>query len=252
MYSALRAMLAYAEANDMIGRTPCRAIRLPRVDLVERPTLSDDLSTRLRLLAVELGPDQGAMMWIGVVLGLRWAECAGLTVGNVNVLRHRLSVVAQLGRSGELGPTKTKSSRRDMAIPEWLSAALATLMARRELDCPPTRRALLFVNEDGGPLDYTNWRRREAWVPARDRTELSGLRFHDLRSLATTALIAEGVDVKTAQTRLGHSSPQVTLAVYARATAHGDRDAADKVGARFGPRDERGMISKLASPSPAV
>jgi integrase len=68
------------------------------------------------------------------------------------------------------------------------------------------------------------------------------LRFHDLRSIATTALIAEGVDVKTAQSRLGHSSPQVTLALYARATTEGDRRAAEKVGERFRPRDIRGMV----------
>jgi hypothetical protein len=61
-----------------------------------------------------------------------------------------------------------------------------------------------------------------------------------------TALIAEGVAVKTAQTRLGHSSPQVTLAIYARATFEGDRLAADKVGERFRPRDARGMRTRAA------
>jgi integrase len=92
---------------------------------------------------------------------------------------------------------------------------------------------LLFVNEDGGPLDYSTWRRR-MWVGACDRAELSGLPFH-LRSLATSALIAEGVDAKTAQTRLGNSSRQVTLGIYARATAEGDRLAAEKVGPFFEP-----------------
>ena len=117
-----------------------------------------------------------------------------------------------------------------MAIPEWLSTELALLMARRGLTAANSN-SLLFVNEDGGPLDYSNWRRR-IWVPACEEAGLRGLRFHDLRSVATTALIAEGVDVKTAQTRLGHSSPQVTLGIYARATAEGDREAANKVGAR--------------------
>jgi len=78
-------------------------------------------------------------------------------------------------------------------------------------------------------------------VPACERAKLPGLRFHDLRSLAATALVAAGVDVKTAQTRLGHSSPQVTLGIYARATAQNDRNAADAVGAIFAPRDGRGM-----------
>jgi integrase len=126
-----------------------------------------------------------------------------------------------------------------MAIPEWLADEVAALMARRGLSAADSVSLLFTAGGDIG-LSYTNWRRR-TWVPACERAGLAGLRFHDLRSLATTALIAEGVDVKTAQTRLGHSSPQVTLAIYARATLEGDRAAAEKVGERFRPRDGRGM-----------
>jgi hypothetical protein len=43
----------------------------------------------------------------------------------------------------------------------------------------------------------------------------------------------EGVDIKTAQSRLGHSDPRLTLAVYAQATTEADRAAADRLGARF-------------------
>jgi len=45
----------------------------------------------------------------------------------------------------------------------------------------------------------------------------------------------EGVDVKTAQTRLGHSDPRLTLGLYAQASNEADRDAAERVGARFVP-----------------
>jgi len=37
------------------------------------------------------------------------------------------------------------------------------------------------------------------------------------------------VDLKTAQTRLGHSDPRLTLAVYAQATTEGDRVAAERL-----------------------
>lgn len=46
-------------------------------------------------------------------------------------------------------------------------------------------------------------------------------------------MVAEGVDVKTAQARLGHSDPRLTLASYAQATTEGDRSAASKLGARL-------------------
>jgi len=48
--------------------------------------------------------------------------------------------------------------------------------------------------------------------------------------MAATALVAAGVDVKTAQARLGHSTPTTTLAIYARTTADADRRAADAIG----------------------
>ena len=62
---------------------------------------------------------------------------------------------------------------------------------------------------------------------------LEGLTFHDLRRANATGLVAEGVDVRTAQARLGHSDPRLTLAIYAQATGDADRSAAARIGARF-------------------
>jgi len=39
--------------------------------------------------------------------------------------------------------------------------------------------------------------------------------------------------MKTAQTRLGHSDPRLTLAVYAQAMSDSDRSAANRLGDRF-------------------
>ena len=45
--------------------------------------------------------------------------------------------------------------------------------------------------------------------------------------------VLDGVDLKTAQTRLGHSDPPLTLAVYAQTTSEADRAAAEALGRRF-------------------
>ena len=70
-------------------------------------------------------------------------------------------------------------------------------------------------------------------MPAVERAGLRGVGFHDLRRTNATAMVLDGVDVKTAQTRLGHSDPRLTLAIYAQATGEGDRAAAEKLGARL-------------------
>jgi hypothetical protein len=126
-------------------------------------------------------------------------------VGAVDVLRYQLSVSAQLGRDGELGPPKSKAGRRTLAVPAWLVAELAALMNRRSLTAADGE-SLLFDGGSGTPLHCTNWRRR-AWAPACETAGLPGLRSHDLRSLAITALIAQGFDVKTAQASTRCLSP---------------------------------------------
>jgi integrase len=54
-----------------------------------------------------------------------------------------------------------------------------------------------------------------------------------LRRLNATTLVVGGIDVKTAQVRLGHADPRMTLAIYASSLASVDREAADVIGERF-------------------
>jgi integrase len=93
---------------------------------------------------------------------------------------------------------------------------------------------LVFTAPGGCPLRYSNFRDR-MWGPATKRVGLEGLGFHDLRRAAATTMVAAGVDVRTAQERLGHSDPRMTLAVYARRTFHVDRAAAQALGASYFP-----------------
>ena len=237
MFSCMRAVFKLRRGLRLHRSEPLppRHPPAPVSNLVERPELDED---QLDDLAEKLGPDQAVMMWVGAVLGLRWGECAGLTVGAVDVLAARLSVKAQLDRVDGLSQPKSRAGRRTMAVPAWLTEELAALMARRGLTAADPD-ALLFVSADGSSLHYSNWRRR-TWLPAVKAAGLPGVVFHDLRSLATTALIDAGVDMKTTQVRMGHSSPQVTLGIYARATRRADKAAADRVGERFRPRGKRG------------
>jgi integrase len=240
----LRAMFSFAEDSDRLARTPCRGIRLPHVRLVDLPELGAD---RLEALAEVLGNDQAVMMWIGAVLSLRFAEAAGLTVGALDQLDGSIRVQQQLDRNGVLVAPKSDAGTRTLACPKWLIDDLAGLLARRGLTAADGD-ALVFVSPEGAPLHYTNWRRR-VWRPATAAAGMPALRFHDLRSTVATALVASGTNLKTAQTRLGHSSSRVTLDLYARATVESDRLAADAVGDYLRPsRTNRARPGAGASP----
>ena len=119
--------------------------------------------SRGSLVAEALGPDQATMMWVGTVLGFRWAECAGMTTNRIDFGAGTVSVDRQLSRSGTLAPPKSASSTRTLACPKWLMDDLAALVDRRGVG--KSSDELVFVTRDDRPLDYTNWRRR-IWLPA--------------------------------------------------------------------------------------
>ncbi|MFO7700352.1 MAG: tyrosine-type recombinase/integrase [Acidimicrobiia bacterium] len=73
------------------------------------------------------------------------------------------------------------------------------------------------------------------WYPGRQQAGVEWAQLHDLRRANATGLVLEGVDIKTAQTSLGHTEPRLTLGIYAQATTEADRPAADRLGDRFLP-----------------
>jgi integrase len=199
-------------------------------------------------IASSLG-DYGPMLYLAA-FGLRWGEVARMRVGRFDFLRHTVTVATQRTR-GERGrmvehDPKTKAGRRTFTLPGWMMTMLSEHLAGRGLTGGDPD-ALVFVSPEGAPLHYSNWRQR-VWLPALRAAGFEDLTFHDLKHTAGTILVAEGVDVKIAQVRLGHANPQTTLRIYAQATDRADRAAADKVGARLRPRHDDAAQSETTRP----
>jgi integrase len=238
----LRAMFAYAVAGDLLVRSPYRRIKLPRVEPRARRVPSAD---ELSLLVDAIPESYQTMIYLAAVLGLRFSEIAGLSVRRVDMLRATISVAETVTRDAHgcpvFGPPKSEASRRTLAVPPELVARLARHFAG-EGRTGADGEALVFAAPEGGPLRYANWRNR-VWLPACRASGLEGLGFHDLRRANATALVHLGVDVKTAQTRLGHSDVRLTIGLYAQAESASDRDAANRLGGLFmrNARDSRAM-----------
>jgi integrase len=64
-------------------------------------------------------------------------------------------------------------------------------------------------------------------------SELPRVRFHDLRHVHATQLLAAGVHPKIAQERLGHSTITVTLDLYSHVTETMQQDAAAQIDAGY-------------------
>lgn len=139
--------------------------------------------------------------------------------------------------------------RREIALENTLSAAVpwlamvAMLIARwwtprRAVERLHAGQAYrsdtsdpVFTNEIGerlSPQAATDGFRKIAV-----RAKASSTRLHDLRHTAGSHMLADGIDVKTASSVLGHASPTATLAIYGHVLEGGMRSATDRLGARF-------------------
>lgn len=77
--------------------------------------------------------------------------------------------------------------------------------------------------------NFSHW-----WGIWRREHGFDGLKFHELRHTQAMLLLANGVDVKTAQAGLGHTSASITLDWYAHAIPQNDHAAAAMLGSLLG------------------
>jgi integrase len=239
-YNVAAAIFRYASDRDYIAKSPCRIVKLPKVSKTAVHVFTpDELAATAAAMPVEHTP----MIWIGALLGLRWGEVAALHVADVDLLGRVLHVRHTVTRDATgattIGEPKSEAGTRSLTIPAPLAEVIAAHLAAAGLTAADGD-ALLFPDARGGPQIASNWRRR-VWLPAMVATGLgtitddkttgrkvySGPTFHDLRRTSATGLVAAGVDVKTAQSRLGHSQVRLTLELYAQAVTEQDRKASD-------------------------
>jgi len=245
-YGTLRAAFAYAVSAGLIGRSPCHDVNLPKAVKRKRPVVAPDDVVKL---ANAMDRRYTPMVWVGALLGLRWGEVAGLRIGSLDLLARTLTVTETVTRDEHgrpfLGPPKSEAGLRTLSMPQVLVTILAGHLAHMGLTGADTD-CLVFPAPGGSHWSYANYRRR-IWQPATSKAGLDGVGFHDLRRTASTQLVLGNVDLKTAGTRLGHSDPRLTLAVYAQATTEADRAAADTVGERFAAAMGFGDLDKIST-----
>jgi integrase len=154
----------------------------------------------------------------------------GLTWADVDSGAGQLRVRRQLDReTRERVEPKTRQAARDVI----LMPALGRTLTEHRLASPYAADTdFVFASGRGGGLDQTVARAAlaraldAAGVASHDKPKL---RFHDLRHIFTSMLVAQGANVVFISRQLGHASPDITLQVYAHlfdAAEHAERATA--------------------------
>lgn len=209
IHGVTRAALALAVRDGLLVRNVAEAVPRVRSDHTEAAHTTPD-EFRALLAATDADPALHLPVLLMGVLGLRKGEALGLAWADVDLDAGLLHVRHSLGRTKAdglvRGPTKSKASRRTIALPAPLVAALRPargLPAAPVCPCPTT----------GTWWEPRGFARRFARLAA--AAGVPHVHPHSLRHGAATQAVASGVPLPAVRDLLGHSSVRVTGDTYA-------------------------------------
>jgi integrase len=150
--------------------------------------------------------------------GLQWSDLDG------NVLHVRRTITELRGGGVEIGPTKTRSTRR-LTLDDATVAALAEHReSMRGLAGSPWILFDGWTDQPVRPIRLSHW-----WEELRDVVKVSA-RLHDLRHWHLTQLLDAGVPLASVAQRGGHASGVTTQKIYAHHTQRADEASAAVIG----------------------
>ena len=190
-------------------------------------TAGDWLAHWLAPAVCRLPPDRAAGLRRGEAAGLRWCDVD--LGGKVAVISQQLQ---QYDGHLVVCPPKTPHSARVIALDHTTAAALRAHRGRQRAEAAasgPGYRAsgYVFTGRNGDPMAPDRLTRTFTALAA--QAGLPPVRLHDLRHGAATLALAAGVDLRTVQDMLGHSSIVLTADTYTSVLPDVARAAAEKV-----------------------
>jgi integrase len=146
-------------------------------------------------------------------LGIRQGECLALTFAdidwNVRSIHICKTINSLPGQGIVVGVPKSASGTRTLPLDDETFLALYRLREECERALPGEP---LFSSPEGSYLEAS--RDHRAWKRLLLAAGVRSVPLHAARHAAATLLVTAGVDVRSVQILLGHSSPAFTLATY--------------------------------------
>lgn len=238
-FRLLKQALKWAVAQDLISKNPCDFCKPPKRVKTPINALSREERTRMLRLAMQAEPQPlGFAVEIALTTGMRRGEVCALRWSDLSD-DGTITVSHALGN----GPggfyvkePKTGSSARTVPLTKHLD----TMLSARRRDAERVAREMGVSLGDPYILG-TQEEKSRPYNPTQLGKDfaafckMNGFKctFHDLRHTFATMMIANGCDVRTVASYLGHASVSMTLDIYADVDPDAKRTAVDKVADSF-------------------
>lgn len=250
-HSIIRVALKHAVWRGHVGRNVAALVQPPTPSKKKVEALSEQ---DLHAIYDALDGDRFQARWhLSLDFGLRPGEAIALEWKHVDFASSTVRVEQEIlqirGKGAQLFEyTKTASGSRRIVLPDYLMEMMKATRDRQlreqvekgdewkiwEPDGKP--HAFCFTRADGSVLrpgyDTTLWKKllESAGLPHTKR--------YASRHTAASMAISDGADIPAVSEMMGHSNPNVTLAVYTHAVEERKVALADRAALRFKARSE--------------
>jgi integrase len=236
----LHKALSDAVKLGVVSHNVCDRVDRPRVERTEPSLWTEEQLHAFVGNQANLPCTWGNLWLFLLATGCRVSEALALEWPSVNLANRYVTIKQSLMRVRNqpiVSTPKTRSSVRTLSLPDLAiqvlkaeKSRLAESRLRAGPGWPPS--AFVYLTESGhhpslrGLLTAFHQACHRAGVPA--------IRIHDLRHLSASLLVKAGADVKSVQKRMGHSSLQTTLGIYAHVLSKTDQALASQIDLALG------------------
>lgn len=247
----LHQIIQQAIIEEYVYKDVTVGLSLPKAQKAEKRALTD--AEKALIQNADLNPKERAFIDLLYYTGIRRGEALALMVSDIDFVNRKISINKNLVMKETLSEVKlspkTKSGNRQIPMPDKLFQSLKNYMAH-------TSNIYLFTMQSGEFMTKSAFRR--FWDNILDKMNIAagGNKYkrkdtlkncsikpirliakditpHMFRHTYATNLYYAGIDIKTAQTLLGHSSIQMTMDIYTHLDENKIIDAGEKLNEFF-------------------
>lgn len=218
--TAMKMLFEGAVENEVINRNPItKSVKCTKGKESDK---KNALTVEQQRIFLETAKESSYYFQYAFVLqtGIRVGELAGLKWHDVdfdNRILHISRTTNQISGEWVTGTPKSKSGTRDIPLTKEAVQILNVVKKRIRINniVPMQYHDTVFVSSHGKPIDNSSY--NAALRKLCDKAGIERISMHTLRHTFATRCIEGGMQPKTLQEILGHSSIKITMDIYVHA-----------------------------------